>query len=133
MKRKIQQVEFFMKRLLRKHEAKHTLSPPYTEGVLHGAKPRIIFHAPKVCFIEKSTSFEVLFSGLPGAIRTHDLQSRSLTLYPAELRVVISVFILHIIAYFFGFVKGVFDEFINYLPLGFVYLAIFLSLLLTNI
>ena len=26
------------------------------------------------------------FSGTPDGIRTHDLQSRSLTLYPAELR-----------------------------------------------
>ena len=28
----------------------------------------------------------VLFRGMPDGIRTHDLQSRSLTLYPAELR-----------------------------------------------
>jgi hypothetical protein len=27
------------------------------------------------------------FIGTPGAIRTHDLQYRKLTLYPAELRV----------------------------------------------
>ena len=28
----------------------------------------------------------VVFVGTPGAIRTHGLQSRSLTLYPTELR-----------------------------------------------
>ena len=33
---------------------------------------------------EKQSSFTVI--GTPDAIRTHDLQSRSLTLYPAELR-----------------------------------------------
>ena len=31
-------------------------------------------------------TFGLLACGTPDAIRTHDLQSRSLTLYPAELR-----------------------------------------------
>ena len=30
--------------------------------------------------------FQAVLLGTPGAIRTHDLQSRSLTLYPTELR-----------------------------------------------
>ena len=33
------------------------------------------------------------FDGTPGAVRTHGLQSRSLTLYPAELRAHIQFFI----------------------------------------
>ena len=34
----------------------------------------------------KSLGFQGAFLGTPDAIRTHDLQSRSLTLYPTELR-----------------------------------------------
>ena len=41
----------------------------------------------------------VLFRGMPDGIRTHDLQSRSLTLYPAELR----AHIIRIIARKLGF------------------------------
>ena len=38
-------------------------------------------------FFTKNRNKRNLFRrGMPGAIRTHDLQSRSLTLYPAELR-----------------------------------------------
>ena len=48
-----------MMRLLRKHEAKRTLTYPWAEGSLHRAKPYFIFHAPKVRFIEKSTCFGV--------------------------------------------------------------------------
>ena len=35
---------------------------------------------------KKITPYNCTGSGTPDAIRTHDLQSRSLTLYPAELR-----------------------------------------------
>ena len=34
----------------------------------------------------ETQSFQGLLDGTPGAIRTHGLQSRSLTLYPTELR-----------------------------------------------
>ena len=34
----------------------------------------------------RTKRFGCVASGTPGAIRTHDLQSRSLTLYPTELR-----------------------------------------------
>ncbi len=47
---------------------------------------------------EKATQKGVAFSmfGTPDAIRTHDLQSRSLTLYPAELQALIyDCFIVH--------------------------------------
>ena len=50
---------------------------------LRAAKPRFIGQSPasffmhrKVRFIEKSTSEEVLFSGVPGGIRTHGLSLR---------------------------------------------------------
>ena len=36
--------------------------------------------------IKKHLRLQVLFYGVPDAIRTHGLQSRSLSLYPAELR-----------------------------------------------
>ena len=39
----------------------------------------------------KSESDRMSFFGTPDAIRTHDLQSRSLTLYPAELQAHIKV------------------------------------------
>ena len=39
-----------------------------------------------LCQIKNPRTKRYRDSGTPGAIRTHDLQSRSLTLYPAELR-----------------------------------------------
>ena len=39
-----------------------------------------------------SLSKNVFFSGTPDAIRTHDLQSRSLTLYPTELQAHIFIY-----------------------------------------
>ena len=42
------------KHLLRKYEAKRTVTFPCAEGTLHRAKPSFIFHAPQVRFIEKS-------------------------------------------------------------------------------
>ena len=45
-----------MMRLLRKHEAKRTLTSPWAEGSLHRAKPCFIFHAPQVRFISKTKS-----------------------------------------------------------------------------
>ena len=50
-----------MMRLLRKHEAKRTTASTCAEGTLHRAKPCIIFHAPQVRFIEKSTCFRKCF------------------------------------------------------------------------
>ena len=45
--------------------------------------------------------------GMPDAIRTHDLQSRSLTLYPAELRAHIRFFkALYYINFFFLICQG---------------------------
>ena len=44
------------------------------------------FPSPQANFIEKSTSKEVLFDGVPDRIRTCGLKSRSLALYPAGLR-----------------------------------------------
>ena len=54
--------------------------------------------------IEQKTSLVLVdkrgfFRGMPDGIRTHDLQSRSLTLYPAELR----AHIIRIIARKLGF------------------------------
>ena len=59
----------------------------HSGAISHG---KAIFHSPKANFVEKSTHCLgrqcVLFSGLPEWIRTIDLQSRSLTRYPAVPR-----------------------------------------------
>ncbi len=50
------------------------------------------FHPPeRVDLVEKSKSKDLLFSGLPDRIRTCDLQSRSLTRYPAVPRAEVEV------------------------------------------
>ena len=54
------------------------------------SKIRIKSYAIKINFIKQKTAKQYILErfcyGTPDAIRTHDLQSRSLTLYPAELQ-----------------------------------------------
>ena len=56
-----------MKHLLRKYETKHFSNIPCTEGALHGAKLRFIFHTPKACFIfcKNSLIFAKVYRSVP--------------------------------------------------------------------
>ena len=73
--------------------AKRTLNPPQIEAqrkrVQFGKEEQRSERAPTIILKEKSSEQAIrslLRRGTPDAIRTHDLQSRSLTLYPAELQ-----------------------------------------------
>ena len=49
-------------------------------------RPTAFSAAPIIPKTPETFTASRVFTGTPDAIRTHDLQSRSLTLYPAELR-----------------------------------------------